>query len=587
MLPNVEASLRDTCVLVVEDTPNNLAILRQILLNSGAKVLEATTAQEAIDRLQEQAVTLDAVLLDVMLPGMSGFDLCEHIKKTKDGFYSRIPVLFISALHATDEKVRAFSAGGVDYITKPFEPPEVIARVAHQIKTARRQHSIEKDHERLRLMNVALLSSQLRAAADQGTLHEYLPQQVLDRKIKLLEKIGSGGFSVVYKGLQLSTQRLVAVKVFCPSSRGSQADGVARFRGEEISACRVEHENAVAILDSGISVEGIAYLVMELLTGRTLYTELRECGSLSLSRALEIINPVCSVLIRAHSVGVIHRDIKPENIFLHAGPQGEVVKVLDFGIAKLLDPELGGEAGRSPTMTGVFMGTPAYLSPERISGGPADVRSDVYSIGVMLYEMLCGQLPFGSADAGLTALLNDHLTKSPQPLREHNPEIPESVERIVLSTLAKDPAQRPHIDILLVTLQRVAQALAKPEPQEVADTQLPTLNPTRVEQLREFCMQNESDLLPSLIEQFNTDSLAVLPRLQAALKAGNSRYVRFQAHYLRSSSANMGGERLADLCSLLEDLASEGLLLGANALFEQIETELHALIKALTPYLPD
>ncbi len=267
MLSNVEAALRGTCVLVVEDTPNNLAVLRQILLNSGSKVLEATTAQEALDRLQEQEATPDAVLLDVMLPGMSGFDLCEHIKNTKAGIYSRIPVLFISALHATDEKVRAFSAGGVDYITKPFEPPEVIARVAHQIKTARRQHSIEKEHERLRLMNVALLSSQLRAASDQGTLHEYLPEQVLDGKYKLLEKIGSGGFAVVYKGLQLSTRLPVAIKVFCPSSGGSRAEGVARFRLEAISACRVEHENAVAVLDSGISSEGIAYLVMELLNG--------------------------------------------------------------------------------------------------------------------------------------------------------------------------------------------------------------------------------------------------------------------------------------------------------------------------------
>lgn len=586
MLSNVQAALRDTCVLVVEDIPNNLAILRQILLNSGSTVLEATNAQEALDVLQEPKVSPDAVLLDVMLPGMSGFDLCEQIKKTKAGIYSRVPILFISALHAADEKVRAFSAGGVDYITKPLEPYELIARVAHQIKTARRQHSIEKEHERLRLMNVALLSSQLRVAADQGTLHEYLPAQVLDGKYKLLEKIGSGGFGVVYKGLQLSTQRPVAIKVFCPSSGGTRADGVERFRLEAIFASRVDHTNAVAVLDSGISSEGIAYLVMELLIGHTLYQELLQLGTLPLTRTLEIINPVCSVLIRAHAAGVIHRDIKPENIFLHAGPDGEVVKVLDFGISKLLDAELAGQQERSKTMTGMFMGTPAYMSPERISGGPSDVRSDVYSIGVLLYEMLCGRMPFARSDAGLAAALSDHLTKPPQPLRAYNAEVPESLERVVLSTLAKDPAQRPQMDVLLVALQLVANSLARPLPQEVSDPLLPTLNPSRVEQLRQFCMQNDSDLLPTLIRRFAIDAAAALDRLQSALKAKDNRAIRFQSHYLRSSSANMGGERLADLCSLLEELASEGPLLGANALFEQIVAELSALQVELAHYLP-
>lgn len=587
MTSNFEAALRDTCILVVEDTPSNLLILRQILLSSGAKVLEATTAQEALARLQERKATPDAVLLDVVLPGMSGFDLCEQIKKIEDGIYSRIPVLFISALHASHEKVHAFAAGGVDYITKPFDPPEVIARIAHQIKTARLHHSIERERERLRLMTVTLLSSQLRAAADQGVLHEYLPERTLDGKYELCEKIGSGGFGVVYSGRQLGTGRPVAIKVFCPSNGGSQTESFWRFRLEASSACRVEHPNAVDVLDSGISAQGIAYLVMELLSGRTLHEELRQLGALSLARAMEIIIPVCSVLISAHEAGVIHRDIKPENIFLHAGLAGEVVKVLDFGIAKLLKDEPTYQDGRSNTVAGMLLGTPAYMSPERISGGPIDVRSDVYSIGIMLYEMLCGRMPFGDIEAGLESALSDHLTKSPQPLRVHNPEVPEEVERIVLSALAKDPAQRPHTDVFLVVLQKIAHSLSVPVRQENADAVLLTLNPSQMEQLQQFCIRNDAALLLEIVGRFTSDALARISSLQAALAENNSKEVRFQAHALRSSSVNLGGDRLADLCSLIEELAAEGTLLGANALLEQIRAEFDALQAALAQYLSD
>lgn len=586
MLSNDEAALRDTCVLVVDDTPSNLMILRQMLVGSGAKVIEATTGQEALARLQERAEAPDAILLDVMLPGMSGFELCEQIKKIENGIYRRIPVLFISALHASNEKVHAFAAGGVDYITKPFDPPEVIARISHQIKTARLQYSFEKEHERLRMMTVALLSSQLRVAADQGVLHEYLPGRVLDGKYELHEKIGSGGFGVVYSGLQLSTKRPVAIKVFCPSNNGSQTDSFRRFRLESISACRVEHPNAVAVLDSGISPQGIAYLVMELLSGHTLQVELRQNGAMSVARAMEIIVPVCSVLIRALEVGVMHRDIKPENIFLHTGPTGEVVKVLDFGIAKLLKDDPTYQEVRENTVAGMLMGTPAYMSPERISGGPIDVRSDVYSIGIMLYEMLSGQMPFGDGAAGLASTLSNHLTKAPQPLRVHNPEVPESVERIVLSALEKDPALRPHIDVLLATLQRVADLIARPVQQEAADVVLPTLNPSRMTQLQQFCIQNDSDLLLEIIGVFKTDAQARLARMQTALEASDTKEIRFHAHSLRSSSANLGGDRLADLCSLLEELAGEGTLLGAKALFEQIKAEVDALQEALGQYLP-
>src|SRR5262249_30602677 len=137
---------------------------------------------------------------------------------------------------------------------------------------------------------------------------------------------------------------------------------------------------------------------------------------------------------KAHSAGVVHRDIKPDNIFLHQTPEGEIVKILDFGIAKLMDERVGTDF-KLPTATSQLVGTPTYISPERFDGKPYDGRSDVYSLGIMIYEMLCGRIPFPGGDAGVWSIMMQHLSQPPTPLRELNVEIPETVEKIVMRTL--------------------------------------------------------------------------------------------------------------------------------------------------------
>jgi eukaryotic-like serine/threonine-protein kinase len=202
-----------------------------------------------------------------------------------------------------------------------------------------------------------------------------------------------------------------------------------------VAACRVRHPNAVTVMDFGVTAGGAPFLVMELLDGRSLDAEIARAAPIPPPRCAEILAPLCGVLAEAHQVGILHRDIKPANIFLHRSRLGETVKVLDFGIAKLLD------GGHSLTVEGGIVGTPAYMAPERFRGAALDGKSDVYSLGVLLYQMLSGRLPFTGPDADLLAVAMMHLNEEPAPLE--TPGVSAAVEDVVRAALAKDPAHRP------------------------------------------------------------------------------------------------------------------------------------------------
>ncbi len=265
---------------------------------------------------------------------------------------------------------------------------------------------------------------------------------ILDGKYRLDAKIGVGGFGSVYRATHLNLNRPVAVKVLHHNVHNTTPENLERFRQEGVSACSVSHPNAVAVLDFSITQDGHAYLVMELLDGRPLSDELQERYVLPLERCVEIIVPVCDVLTEAHASGIVHRDIKPDNIFLHRTRRGEIVKVLDFGIAKLACPPK--EPGRhNLTATGILMGTPEYMSPERMRNKPYDGKADVYSLGIMMYQMLTGRLPFESPENDFVAVMWMQVNDPPPPLRSYNATIPVDVERVVLHALEKDPVNRP------------------------------------------------------------------------------------------------------------------------------------------------
>src|SRR5262249_7853177 len=195
------------------------------------------------------------------------------------------------------------------------------------------------------------------------------------------------------------------------------------------------------VLDFGVAPGGLAYLVMELLEGRSLLEELQTEGVLSSPRSSEVLVPVCHVLAEAHAAGVVHRDIKPSNIFLQRTSRGEMTKVLDFGIAKISG---AAAAGQDLTSAGSVLGTLAYMAPERFQPHPLDGKSDVYSLGVTLFQMLAGRAPFVAPEAGdPMALVMMHISQEPPSLRELTPAVTAAVEAVVLQTLRKQPELRP------------------------------------------------------------------------------------------------------------------------------------------------
>jgi serine/threonine protein kinase len=257
---------------------------------------------------------------------------------------------------------------------------------------------------------------------------------IIDNRYRLEARLGQGGMGAVYRATRLNIGDEVAVKILHSNQQDARA--AERFRREAQAAARLKHPNAVVIHDFGITTEGLQYLVMELVEGEDLRTLIKRGGAMNVTRAVEIITQVCSALDEAHSHGIVHRDIKPDNIIVKQGTGRVRVKVLDFGIAKLKDA-----AASHLTQTGSVMGTPHYMSPEQCVGEEIDARSDIYSLGVVLYEMLTGSVPFNAPNSN--AIVVQHVMNAPPALRERRSDIPVAVEAVVLHALQKQKEARP------------------------------------------------------------------------------------------------------------------------------------------------
>lgn len=257
-------------------------------------------------------------------------------------------------------------------------------------------------------------------------------------KYRIDARLNEGGMGTVYRGTHVLMDKTVAIKVLRPSLAADEKI-VARFSREARAASRISHPNALSVTDFGEDESGHVFLVMEFLSGKTLKQLIRDEGPLSLARVVEITRQIGDALNAAHCQGVVHRDLKSDNIMLLDTMTGDHAKVLDFGIAKINEPD--GAVDTNLTAPNLVIGTPQYMSPEQCSqDSEIDARSDIYSLGVILYEMLVGHVPFTGDSA--TIVMMKHLQDPVPSVLEERDDLPASVARVVARAMAKVPRNR-------------------------------------------------------------------------------------------------------------------------------------------------
>jgi len=280
--------------------------------------------------------------------------------------------------------------------------------------------------------------------------HDELIGRVINDRFRIISVIARGGMGRVYRAEQVPLGRLVAIKTLDPRSQAGDADPQfqQRFFLEASVASKLQHPNTVTVFDYGRTADGIYFIAMELVEGRSLYQTIREESPLSPGRVIHVAMQIARSLREAHRLDVIHRDLKPGNVLLtRHGDEEDFVKVLDFGLVKHVETESEMEL----TKAGLFMGSPKYMSPEQIRGERLDARSDIYSLGVVMYEMLTGKVPFDRENT--VKVLMAHMHEAVPPILTH--DCPPALAELVMRCLSKQAYGRPSsMDEVIVMLKQ-------------------------------------------------------------------------------------------------------------------------------------
>jgi len=300
-------------------------------------------------------------------------------------------------------------------------------------------------------------------------------EPILDGRYQLEKRLGQGGMGVVYKARHIFLKTPHAIKIILPDLVGNDPNLVTRFRQEALAAAAIRHQNIIAVTDFGVVRGTMPFLVMEFVQGKSLQDLMAEEGAMPPLRAFELMHPICGGIAAAHRQGIVHRDLKPLNVMICDDmPIAEAVKILDFGLAKIKSGELLGSFIAAQT-TGL-MGSPFYMAPEQWSDEPPDARADVYSLGVMLYQMLCGEVPFKGSS--IPSIMKKHLTSDVPSFSSRGFDIPPQIENVVRHALEKEPGDRtPSADDFARELREAMEA-ASAQLRRTADSAEP-LDPSK------------------------------------------------------------------------------------------------------------
>jgi serine/threonine-protein kinase len=300
------------------------------------------------------------------------------------------------------------------------------------------------------------------AAASRDGTPDPLLGRVVNDKFKILSFIAKGGMGKVYRAEQAPLGRICALKVLNANYTGEHdPEFHKRFFLEASMTAKLRHPNTVTVFDYGQTTDGVYYMAMEYLEGYTLHRAIRQVGHLPEERTAHIARQICRSLREAHSLGVVHRDLKPANVYLlEHGDEPDFVKVLDFGLVK----DVKSADAEELTQAGLFMGSPKYMAPEQIQGGEVDARTDIYALGVIMYEMVTGKVPFDNPKS--IEILMAHVRDGIPPIRKMNPSarVSAAMEEAIMRSLAKDPNDRfRSMDEVIAALKRLGPTTA-PEP---------------------------------------------------------------------------------------------------------------------------
>lgn len=398
---------------------------------------------EALVLLGERA--FDLVILDWDIPSLPGIDVCKRFRDMG----GTTPVLMLTGRGGMQDKEQGFDAGADDYLTKPFHLKELSARVralvrrASMVEATKEVIAQQRPDVFYKLCPECGISYGLdsQECGDDGTALQLAKLDpaigaIFGERYEVEAVIGSGGMSTVYRAKHKLMNKLVAIKLLDPRLV-RQKTAVKRFQLEAQAASRLKHPNVIIVHDFGITPDDQPYMIMDYLTGRSLMDMLDEKPQVQPARARKLFIQVASGLNHAHKCGVVHRDVKPNNIIIDIDHNGEeAVKIVDFGIAKVASDSANPQ--ERLTRAGEFFGTTMYMSPEQCKGKDVDHRSDIYSLGCVMFESLTGLPPFEGENDFDTIQM--HISAIPPTFGERRPDlqIPPQFEGIVRKALEKD-----------------------------------------------------------------------------------------------------------------------------------------------------